>query len=238
MEPKVQRRLPIGSGPSTPEWLNPVDLVNGASIALSLPGKHLGVSAMSVPASFGVSATTGLLASWLGTATSSASAANILGGSSTTSGGALTALLTQSSSAVPSTALALSEGKLNTSQQRVLQAVGDNNGPLTIPWNATGTEPTTVANIRNAGWLKLDKKVVTGGKVTGGVYDLTAVGKAIYLRTGGGNVNGSSDTPLTSTDTNGTTTSSGASAAASADASLQSSVSSLSGILGSVGISV
>lgn len=193
---------------------------------------------MSVPASFGVSATTGILASWLGTATSSANAASLLGGSSTTSGGALTALLTQSSSAVPSTALALSEGKLNTSQQRVVQAIGDNNGPLTIPWNATGTEPTTVANIRTAGWLKLDKKVVTDGKVTGGVYELTAVGKAIYNRTGGGNVNGSDDSALTSADTNGTTTSSGSTAAAAADANLQSSVSSLTGILGSVGISV
>ncbi|HEV2673916.1 MAG TPA: hypothetical protein VGV37_05195 [Aliidongia sp.] len=193
---------------------------------------------MSIPSSFGVSSSTGVLANWLGTATSSASAVNILGGSSTNSGGALTALLTQSSSATPSTTQALAEGKLNTSQQRVLQAVGDNNAPLTIPWNATGTEPTTVANIRSAGWLKLDKKVVAGGKVTGGVYELTAVGKAIYQRTGGGNVNGSGDTALTSADTNGTTTSSGATAAAAADANLQSSVSSLSGILGSVGISV
>jgi hypothetical protein len=192
---------------------------------------------MSVPTSFGVSATTGVLASWLGGSTSSATAANLLGASSTSTGGPLSALLTQASSATPSTAQALNAGKLTTSQQRVLQAVGDNNGPLTIPWNATGTEPTTVANIRTAGWLKLEKKVVTNGKVTGGVYDLTAVGKAIYNRTGGGNVNGSQDTPLTSTDTNGTATSSGsAAAAASADASFQSSVSTLSGLLGSLGI--
>jgi len=186
---------------------------------------------MSVPSSFGVSATSGVLASWLGTATSSASAANILGGSSTSSAGALTALLTQSSSATPSTAQALSAGKLTTSQQRVLQAVGDNNGPLSILWNTNGSEPTTVANIRKAGWLKLDKKVVTNGKPSGGVYELTAVGKAIYLRTGGGNVNGSDPTALTSADTNGGT-------AASATANLQSSVSTLSSILGSVGISV
>jgi hypothetical protein len=194
---------------------------------------------MSIPASFGVSATSGILGSWLGATTSSASVANLLGGSSTTSGGAITALLTQSSATTPSTTAALSEGRLTTSQQRVLQAVGDNTGPLTIPWNANGTEPTTVANIRTAGWLKLDKKVTTDGKVTGATYELTAVGKAIYQRTGGGNVNGSDDTPLTSADTNGpTSTTTSSTTASAADAALQNSVSTLSGLLGSVGISV
>ena len=189
----------------------------------------------SIPSSFGVSSTSGILGSWLGSTTGSASVANLLGGSS--SGSAISALLSQSSSTTPSTTLALSEGRLTNSQQRVLQAVGDNSGPLTIPWNATGTEPTTVANIRNAGWLKLDKKIVSGGKVTGATYELTAVGKAIYARTGGGNVNGSS-TALTSADTNGTTSTSGATTASSATAALQNSVSALTSVLGSVGISV
>jgi hypothetical protein len=191
---------------------------------------------MSVPTSFGVSATSGVLASWLGSTTASATTASLLGGTST--GNPLTALLTQSGSSAPSTSQALLAGKLTTSQQRVLQAVGDNNGPLTIPWNANGTEPTTVANIHNAGWLKLDKKVVTNGKVTGGVYELTKVGTAIYNRTGGGNVNSSADTPLTSTDTNGSSASSGSTSAAAADAALQNSVSSLASVLGSVGVSV
>ena len=194
---------------------------------------------MSIPSSFLVSGTSGILGSWLGSSTGSASVANLLGGSSgSTTGGAITALLTQSSSTTPSTALALSEGKLTNSQQRVLQAVGDNGGPLTIPWNANGTEPTTVASIRTAGWLKLDKKIVSGGKVTGGTYELTAVGNAIYQRTGGGNVNGSGPTTLTSADTNGPSSTSSSSAAAAADSQLQSSVSALAGVLGSVGISI
>ena len=193
---------------------------------------------MSIPSSFLVSGTSGILGSWLGSSTGSANVANLLGGGGSTTGGAISALLTQSSSTTPSTALALSEGKLTNSQQRVLQAIGDNNGPLTVPWNANGTEPTTVANIRTAGWLKLDKKVVSGGKVTGGTYELTTVGKAIYQRTGGGNVNGSGPTTLTSADTNGPSSGSGSTSAAQANAQLQSSVSALAGVLGSVGISV
>ena len=185
---------------------------------------------MSIPSSFGVSSTTGVLASWLGTATSSASAANILGGSSSSSSGALTALLSKSSSSAPSTAQALA-GLLKPSQQRVIAAVGDNNGPLSIPWNANGTEPTTVAALRTAGWLKLDTKVLTNGKSSGGTYELTKLGTAIYNRTGGGQVGGNT-TALTSADTNGTTSTT------SSVSSLQSTVSSLTSILGSVGVTV
>jgi hypothetical protein len=185
---------------------------------------------MSIPSSFGVSATSGVLASWLGTTTSSANAASILGGSSTSSGGALTALQSKSSSTVPSTAQAL-EGLLKPSQQRVIAAVGDNGGPLSIPWNANGTEPTTVAALRTAGWLKLDQKVLTNGKSSGGTYELTKLGTAIYNRTGGGKV-GSPTTALTSADTNGTTSTT------SSTTALQSAVSSLTSILGSVGVTV
>jgi hypothetical protein len=189
---------------------------------------------MSIAHSFGVSGTSGVLGSWLGASTSTANTASLLGGSTTT-GNELTALLSQSSSTAPSTAQALSAGKLTNSQQRVIAAIGDNNGPLTIPWNSSGTEPTTVAAIRTAGWLKLDKKVLTNGKVTGAVYELTKVGQAIYNRTGGGSVNGSTDKPLTSTDTNG---SASTASSASSTAALQSTVSSLTSILGSVGVSV
>ena len=38
-DPRVQRHLPDGSGPSTPEWLNPVDLVNDALVASVPPGE-------------------------------------------------------------------------------------------------------------------------------------------------------------------------------------------------------
>jgi hypothetical protein len=188
---------------------------------------------MSIPSSFGVSATTGVLASWLGASTTSASAANILGASSTTGGGPLTALLTKSTSTAPSTAQALS-GLVKPSQQRVVQAIGDNDGPLSIPWNANGTEPTTLASLRTAGWLKLDTKVLTNGKPSGGTYELTKLGTAIYNRTGGGQATGA-DAPLTSADTNGTTSTS---SSVSSTAALQSTVSSLTSILGSVGVTV
>jgi hypothetical protein len=191
---------------------------------------------MSIPASFGVSATSGVLASWLGQSSTAGGLSNIISGTSTSAGG-LTALLAHANSGVPSTTQALEAGALTTSQQRVIQAIGDNTGALQIPWNSTGTEPTTVANIRAAGWIKLDKKIITDGKVTGGTYELTKLGQAIYNRTGGGNVDGSTDSTLTSAETNGTTTSSGSTAAAAADANLQSSVSSLTSILGSLGIS-
>ena len=137
---------------------------------------------MSIPSSFGVSATSGVLASWLGGSTSSASAVNILGGASSGSGGALTALLSKSTSTAPSTAQALA-GLIKPSQQRVIGAVGDSDGPLSIPWNANGTEPTTVAALRTAGWLKLDAKVLTNGKPSGATYELTKVGIAIFNRT-------------------------------------------------------
>ena len=189
---------------------------------------------MSIPSSFGVSATSGILGGWLASTTGSASVANLLGGSSTTtSGGALSALLTKSSSSTPSTTEALA-GLIKPSQQRVIQAIGNNAGPLSIPWNANGSEPTTIAALRTAGWIKLDAKVLTNGKSSGGTYELTKLGTEIYNRTGGGQV-GATTTALTSADTNGTTSTT---SSASATAALQSSVSSLTSILGSVGISV
>jgi len=187
---------------------------------------------MSIPSSFGVSSTTGVLASWLGATTATANAATLLGGTSS-GGSAITALLSKSSSTAPSTAQAL-EGLIKPSQQRVIQAIGDSTGPLSIPWNANGTEPTTVAALRTAGWIKLDSKVQTNGKSSGGTYTLTKLGIQIYNRTGGGEANSASSTPLTSADTNGTTSTS----STASNAALESSVSSLTSILGSVGISV
>ena len=190
---------------------------------------------MSVPSSFSVSGSSGILGSWLSQSTSIGGVASLLGGSSSSAGG-LTALLAHAASSTPSTTQALEAGALTNSQQRVIQAIGDTTGPLAIPWNANGTEPTTVAAIRQAGWIKLASKTVSGGKATGGTYTLTAVGEAIYQRTGGGSVNSSSSsTALTSAETNGT---SGSSTASSADAALQSSVSSLTSLLGAVGVSV
>jgi len=173
------------------------------------------------------------LGSWLANTTTSANAATLLGGSSASnSGGALTALLNKSSSATPSTTLAL-EGLIKPSQQRVISAIGSSTGPLSIPWNSNGTEPTTVASLRTAGWIKLDKKILTNGKPSGGTYELTKLGALINNRTGGGRVGAAATTALTSKDTNGTTASSTSSTAA-----LQSTVSSITSILGSVGVTV
>jgi len=187
---------------------------------------------MSIPSSFSVSGSSGILGSWLGASTTTASVATLLGGSTTT-GNALTSLLSKSNSTAPSTAEALN-GLIKPSQQRIVQAIGDNNGPLSIPWNANGTEPTTVAALRTAGWIKLDSKVQTNGKSSGGTYSLTKVGIEIYNRTGGGEANSASSTPLTSAETNGTTST----ASTTATSALQDSVSSLTSILGSIGISV
>jgi len=188
---------------------------------------------MSIPSSFGVSGTSGILGSWLGATTTTSNIASLLGGSSSSSGGALTALLSKSSSTAPSTTEALA-GLIKPSQQRVIQAIGDSTDPLSIPWNANGTEPTTVAALRTAGWIKLDAKVLTNGKSSGGTYSLTKLGIEIYNRTSGGQANSASSTPLTSADTNGTTST----ASTASTAALQSSVASLTSILGSVGVSV
>ena len=188
---------------------------------------------MSIPASFGVSSTTGVLASWLGASTTSANVATLLGAATGSGGSAITALLSKSTSTAPSTTEALA-GLIKPSQQRVIQAIGDATGPLSIPWNSNGTEPTTVAALRTAGWIKLDSKVLTNGKSSGGNYTLTKLGTEIYNRTGGGEANSASSTPLTSAETNGTTST----ASTTATSALQDSVSSLTSILGSIGISV
>jgi hypothetical protein len=183
---------------------------------------------MSIPSSFGVSTTSGVLSSWLSTATASSNAASILGASSGSTASPLSALLNKSASTAPSTAEALA-GLIKPSQQRVIAALGDNGGPLGIPWNANGTEPTTVAALRTAGWIKLDSKTQVDGS-KGGTYELTKLGAAIYARVGGGAVDGETGA-LTSADTNGTTSTASTSA-------LQSSVSDLTSILGSVGVTV
>jgi hypothetical protein len=149
------------------------------------------------------STTSGPLATYLGTSTQSATAANIIGGSSGSSGGgALAALQTSAGSTIPSTAAALGQGKLTNRQHRVIQALGDATGPLNIPWNANGSEPSVLAQLRTAGWIKLDKKNVADGKRSGD-YELTKVGQAIYQRTGGGSA---SDQGLTGADTASTLT--------------------------------
>lgn len=187
---------------------------------------------MSVPSSFNVSATSGVLGSWLANTTTSANAATLLGGTTTSNGGgALAALLNKSSSTTPSTALAL-DGLIKPSQQRVISAIGSSTGPLSIPWNSNGTEPTTVAALRTAGWIKLDKKILTNGKPSGATYELTKLGVQVNNRTGGGRVGATTKTALTSKDTNGTP------ASTSSTAALQSTVSSITSILGSVGVSV
>jgi hypothetical protein len=89
------------------------------------------------------------------------------------------------------TIAALETGKLTSSQHNVLSALAAGNGsPVALPWNTNGTEPTTVAQIRGYGWIKLVKPSynATTRLVTGGTYELTAVGQAISRRTGGSGV--------------------------------------------------
>jgi hypothetical protein len=125
---------------------------------------------MSVPSSFNVSSSSGPLGSFLQTAPSS----SLLGALNNTSSAA-------------TTANALRTGGMTSLEHNALvsiQAAGSSGED--IGWNANGTEPSTLANMRSSGWIKLTKKTFTDGKPSGGVYTLTTVGKALFERTGGG----------------------------------------------------
>jgi hypothetical protein len=110
---------------------------------------------------------------------------------------------------------ALTTGALTGTQQKIIAAVGTPGaGTTVLPWNKDGTEPTSVATIRGYGWIKLNRKSFTNGKLTGGVYQLTTIGRQIYNRTSaGGAVNQSTASASTSSST-----SSASSAAADAAA--------------------
>lgn len=193
-----------------------------------------------VPASFNVSVS-GTLQSFLNQAQGTTADTSLLGviagkGSSTTNS-LFGALQTNGSgtSAASATSTALGSGGIKTSYHNVLQAIGgEADGTLTEHWNTNGTEPSILSTLRNYGWIKLTaKQFDTSTKTSVGAYQLTAVGYAIYLRTGGGSISGS----LSSSALNGTSSSSAASSQTAAITSILSSLglnsSSVSALAGS-----
>jgi hypothetical protein len=108
--------------------------------------------------------------------------------SGTVQSGPLGAIAASLNTSVSPTVDALRTGKLTTSQHKVLQALyASGTTPLSIPWTASGKEPTTIATIRSYGWIKLVKPTALAGskQVASATYELTPVGKAIAKRTGG-----------------------------------------------------
>lgn len=135
-------------------------------------------------------------------------------GGVSTANSALGVLQSSTASGAAATATALSTGGIKSSQQKVLAAIGSApDGTLVQAWNANGTEPTTLANLRSYGWVTLTGKTYDADSKTYiGRYQLTAVGYAIYQRTGGGSV---ASGALSSSALDGT--SSSASSASTAD---------------------
>jgi hypothetical protein len=164
---------------------------------------------MSIPSSFDVASSSGPLGSFLQTASSN--------------GGIFASFATSESSSTSKTLLALGSGGMTSAEHNVIVDVsaGGTNGSA-VGWNANGTEPTTLANMRSYGWIQLVKKTDTDGTISG-VYKLTAVGKAIAKRTGGGLVGG------------GSTSSSSSGVSSSTKAAITSGVAAVENILASLG---
>jgi hypothetical protein len=131
-----------------------------------------------------------------GSASTTSNASSVVAASETASSGPFSALEASAASVANKSATvdALDEGKLTGEQYNVLSAVASSTTPTTLPWNSDGTEPTTIAQIRQYGWIKLVEPIYdsTSHSVTGGEYELTAVGQAIFNRTGGGKIGASS----------------------------------------------
>jgi hypothetical protein len=124
---------------------------------------------------------------------------------------------------------ALTTGELSTEDHKVISEIGGTaNDQLAVPWNANGTEPSEITNLKSLGWIKLVNLQTPAGsaKPTGATYSLTPVGQAIYKRT------------VSTTLGAGTQAAISSAAASSLDANLQSEVSSLVGGLSSVGVNI
>jgi hypothetical protein len=140
---------------------------------------------------FGVSGELGVgTASILGAnATATPNAASILAATQTSTG-PLSVIANSLNTAVSPTIAALRTGELTTTQQKLLSALYSSSTPTSIPWNANGTEPSVVAQVRGYGWIKLVEPTYnqTTKAVASATYQLTPVGKAIAARTNGGGV--------------------------------------------------
>ena len=127
----------------------------------------------SIPASFNVSASAGVLGSYFASTADKKDNFSALNGKSGNS----------------ATTDALSMGKMNATQHKFLVAVASaTDGKYTQEWNANGTEPNVITGMRQLGWLKLVKQTKGEDGKKAGIYQLTPVGKAIYARTSGGKV--------------------------------------------------
>lgn len=143
---------------------------------------------------FGTSGQLGVgLASILGGNAAGTSNAATVAASGAAATGPFAALASAAASNAGNTATleALGEGKLTTTQHNIIAALGAApDFTASIPWNSGGVEPTELAQMRQDGWIKLVKPNYDSSTrlVTAASYELTEVGKAIYLRTGGGQV--------------------------------------------------
>ena len=127
------------------------------------------------------------LTSIQGGSATEANAAAINASASTDSSSPFSLLATSSATVSSSPTInALQSGELSTENHNVIAAIGNtSNDQLVIPWNANGTEPSTLANLRQLGWIKILSEQTTPGdpKPSGANYTLTPVGQAIFKRT-------------------------------------------------------
>lgn len=155
--------------------------------------------ASSFDSSFGLSGSLGVgTASILGADAQGTPNAASIAASGQTATGALAALqVSATNSNQQPTIEALGQGKLTGKQHKIIAALGAApKNTLSVPWNANGTEPTVVSQIRKYGWIKLvkptyDTKTRLVGSAT---YQLTKIGLAIYKRTGGGTLSTTAST--------------------------------------------
>jgi hypothetical protein len=181
-----------------------------------------------IPSSFDVSGSAGILGSYLTTVYApTGDVYSILAGGGT--------------SPQKATVDALATGKMTNGENKVLTAIAE--GPSTgtpAPWTNTNTEPTTLANMRAYGWIKLVSKSNTAADGTQGLYELTTLGKAIYARTSGGAITGPAAGSGSTSDaiSLAAANSDQASASAAVTSNLSALVSTAASVLSAVGVSV
>jgi hypothetical protein len=169
--------------------------------------------------------------------TGAAANAAAINASATSDSGSPFSILSTSHATVSSspTINALQSGELSTQDHKIIAQIGGTaNNSLQIPWNANGTEPSEITNLKSLGWIKQQQVQTTAGgtKPSSATYTLTPVGQAIYKRTVATTLG-----PGTQ-DTIGNATPGSSVNSAAVDSNLQSEVSTLVGALSSVGVNV
>jgi hypothetical protein len=130
---------------------------------------------------------------------------------------------------------ALTTGELSNQDHKIIAQIGETaNDSLSVPWNANGTEPTELTNLRQLGWIKVASLETTAGnpKPTGANYSLTPVGQAIFKRTVATTLGPGTEAALSNAQSASTAN------AAAVDSNLSSEVSTLVGALSSVGVNI